>query len=162
MVYRIYTERKEGFGAEAKALLHDLRELLQIKSLVSLRLLNRYDVENIDEKTFDACKNTVFSEPQTDNAYFELPEGETIFATEFLPGQFDQRADSCAQCIQFVSGGEKPIVRTARVYILGGKLSKDELEAIKKYVINPVESREVSLRFPARSIFPLTYPGTFL
>ncbi len=159
MVFRIYTERKKGFENEAKALLYDLRELLQIKSLSSLRLLNRYDVENIDKKTFDTCISTVFSEPQTDNAYFELPEGETVFATEYLPGQFDQRADSCAQCIQFVSGGEKPIVRTARVYILGGEVSDTELEAIKKYVINPVESREAAFTLPETLDIPFVVPA---
>ncbi len=158
MVYRIYTERKNGFEAEARALLADIRELLQIKSVSSLRLLNRYDVENIDKATFDACINTVFAEPQTDNAYFELPEGETVFATEYLPGQFDQRADSCAQCIQFVSGGEKPLVRNARVYILGGRITRDELETIKKYVINPVESREASLELPDTLDIPFEVP----
>ncbi len=159
MVYRIYTERKKGFEAEARALLADIRELLRIKSVSSLRLLNRYDVENIDRETFEACINTVFAEPQTDNAYFELPQGDAVFAVEYLPGQFDQRADSCAQCIQFVSGGEKPLVRNARIYILGGEIAPDELETIKKYVINPVESREASLELPDTLDMPFDVPS---
>jgi len=159
MVYRIYTERKTGFEAEAKALLEDIRGLLQIKSVLSLRLLNRYDVENIEKNVFDACIKTVFSEPQTDNTRFTLPEGDFVFATEYLPGQFDQRADSCAQCIQFVSGGEKPLVRTARVYVLEGFVTEDELEAIKKYVINPVESREASLDMPETLDIPYEVPA---
>jgi len=159
MVYRIYTERKKGFEAEAKALLSDIREFLLIKSVSSLRILNRYDVENTDKSIFDACIKTVFSEPQTDNALFTLPKGDYVFATEYLPGQFDQRADSCAQCIQFVSGGEKPLVRTAKVYILGGNLTEDELSAIKKYVINPVESREASLDMPKTLDIPYEVPA---
>ncbi|NLL45719.1 MAG: phosphoribosylformylglycinamidine synthase [Clostridiales bacterium] len=159
MVYRIYTERKKGFEAEAKALLSDIREFLLIKSVSSLRILNRYDVENTDRSIFDACIKTVFSEPQTDNALFTLPKGDYVFATEYLPGQFDQRADSCAQCIQFVSGGEKPLVRTAKVYILGGNLTEDELSAIKKYVINPVESREASLDMPKTLDIPYEVPA---
>jgi len=159
MVYRIYTERKKGFEAEARALLADIRELLRIKSVLSLRLLNRYDVENIEKNVFDSCIKTVFSEPQTDNAWLTLPKGDFVFATEYLPGQFDQRADSCAQCIQFVSGGEKPLVRTARVYILEGYATDDEIKAIKKYVINPVESREASLDKPATLDIPYEAPA---
>lgn len=159
MVYRIYTERKEGFEAEARALLAEIREFLLIKSVSSLRVLNRYDVENIDKDVFHACISTVFSEPQTDKVLFELPEGGHVFAVEYLPGQFDQRADSCAQCIQFVSGGERPLVRTAKVYILEGNISEDELSTIKKYLINPVESREASLELPATLDIPYEFPA---
>lgn len=100
-VYRIYVEKKPAFAQEAAALLSDIRTLLQITSLEELRLLNRYDVEGIDEALFDSCRSTVFSEPQLDNTYSQLPAWDgPIFAVEYLPGQFDQRADSCAQCIQ--------------------------------------------------------------
>lgn len=146
MVYRIYVEKREGLANEAKALLSDIRSLLQIKSLENLRLLNRYDVENIDEELFDYCTKTVFSEPQLDIVTKELDkDGSNIFAVEYLPGQFDQRADSAAQCIQIISQKERPSVRTAKIYMLYGKLSEDEIKKIKKYVINPVEAREASL-----------------
>ena len=146
MVYRIYVEKKKQFADEAAALLSDIRTLLMIDTVTDLRLFNRYDVENIDEDLFKACETTVFSEPQLDNTYAHLPQCDgTVFAVEFLPGQFDQRADSCAQCIQIVSQGEKPTVRTAKVYMLFGKITPAQLAAVKKYVINPVESREASL-----------------
>ena len=146
MVYRIYVEKKKQFADEAAALLSDIRTLLMIDTVTDLRLFNRYDVENIDEDLFKACEKTVFSEPQLDNTYAHLPQCDgTVFAVEFLPGQFDQRADSCAQCIQIVSQGEKPTVRTAKVYMLFGKITPAQLAAVKKYVINPVESREASL-----------------
>ena len=146
MVYRIYVEKKKGLDNEAKSLRYDIRHILQIKSLEEVRVINRYDVENIDEELFDYSKKTVFSEPQLDIIYDELPEADaTVFAVEYLPGQFDQRADSAAQCIQIISKGERPTVRAAKVYLLYGNVSADELEQIKKYVINPVESREASL-----------------
>lgn len=119
MVYRIYVEKKKKFADEAATLLSDIRSLLMIDTVSDLRLFNRYDVENIDEALFKKCEKTVFSEPQLDNTYAHLPQTDAIvFATEYLPGQFDQRADSCAQCIQFVSQGEKPLVRTAKVYMI--------------------------------------------
>lgn len=147
MVYRIYVEKKPALANDAAALLADIRQLLGITALSSLRLVNRYDVENIDKELFDYAVKTVFSEPQLDIASEKLSaaDGETVFAVEYLPGQFDQRADSAAQCIQIISCGERPVVRSARIYILGGKLSQEETEKIKKYVINPVESREASL-----------------
>ncbi len=146
MVYRIFVEKKPGFANEAASLLADLTGLLQIKSLTGLRLLNRYDVEHIDPALFETAKATVFSEPQLDTIT-EEPEtqGATVFAVEYLPGQFDQRADSAAQCLQIISRGERPLVRTARVYLLYGNLTAAEVEQIKHYVINPVESREASL-----------------
>lgn len=146
MVYRIYVEKKKGLDNEAKSLRYDIRHILQIKSLEEVRVINRYDVENIDADLFNYSKKTVFSEPQLDIIYDELPEDKaTVFAVEYLPGQFDQRADSAAQCIQIISKGERPTVRAAKVYLLYGNVSADELEQIKKYVINPVESREASL-----------------
>ncbi|MBQ9041759.1 MAG: phosphoribosylformylglycinamidine synthase subunit PurQ [Eggerthellaceae bacterium] len=147
MVSRVYVEKKAGFDVEAKALEHELREILGIAGLSNLRLINRYDVEGISDELFEQCVPTVFSEPQTDDVYRELPDtpGATTFAVEALPGQFDQRADSASQCIQLISQGERPEVRNAKVYVLEGQLSADDIAAVKKYVINPVEAREASL-----------------
>ena len=146
MVYRIYVEKKKELANEAAALLADIRGLLQIDGVTDLRIINRYDVENIDKELFDYAKGTVFSEPQLDiiSDQIEL-DGDVVFAVEFLPGQFDQRADSAAQCIQIISQGERPTVRTAKVYMLYGKISEAEIAEIKKYVINPVESRQATL-----------------
>ena len=145
MVYRIYVEKKPGFDGEAQGLFHELTELLGIRGLKSLRLLNRYDVEGIDRALFEKAIPTVFSEPPVDVTYDTLPEAGAVFAVEYLPGQFDQRADSASQCIQLLSQGERPAVRSARVYLLEGSLGDEDLAAIKKYVINPVEAREASL-----------------
>ncbi|MEG2020567.1 MAG: phosphoribosylformylglycinamidine synthase [Oscillospiraceae bacterium] len=145
-VYRIYAEKKAPFAVEAKGILSELRELLGIKSINSLRLFNRYDVEGIDEKLFCECVSTVFSEPQLDDTYKELPKTDgTVFAIEYLPGQFDQRAESAAECIQLISCKERPIVQSARVFVLEGALSEGDIAAVKKYLINPVEAREASL-----------------
>ena len=147
-VYRIYVEKKDRFAVEAKNLLADLREFLGITALEGIRILNRYDVEGISPAEFAAASRTVFSEPAVDVTFDQLPKAganETIFAVEYLPGQFDQRADSCAQCIQLMTQGERPLVRSAKIYFLNGKLSSDELEAVKSYLVNPVESREASL-----------------
>ena len=149
MVYRIYVEKKTGLDHEAKSLLADLNTLLGMNNLKNIRLLNRYDVENIEPELFDYAVNTVFSEPQLDNTYVELEaDGKIVFAVEYLPGQFDQRADSAAQCIQIISRGDRPIVKTAKVYILDGELDAADIAAVKKYVINPVESREATLDKP--------------
>ena len=150
MVYRVYVEKKPGLAHEAAALCEDIRAFLGIRSLTALRLINRYDVEHIDSELFASCIHTVFAEPQLDTASEELncQSDDHVFAVEYLPGQFDQRADSAAQCIQIISQGERPLVRTAKVYILSGALSEDELARIKKYVVNPVESREASLLKP--------------
>ena len=145
MVYRVYVEKRPGLTAEADALASDIRTLLGISSLKGLRLLNRYDVENISPELFDHSVRTILSEPQLDLVTDTLPEGGILFAVEYLPGQFDQRADSAAQCIQILSQGERPLVRSARVYHLTGELTAEEVAAIKKYLINPVESREASL-----------------
>ena len=147
MVYRIYVEKRPELATEAKALLEDLRSFLNLTGLKNLRLLNRYDVEGIGEDLFRECVSLVFSEPQTDVVFDDLSgfRADHIFAVEYLPGQFDQRADSAAQCIQIISQGQRPAVRTAKVYALYGKLNALEVEALKKYLINPVESREASL-----------------
>ena len=148
MVYRVYVEKKKGQTHEADALLKQVQEFLQIDGLTSVRVLNRYDVEKIEKSLFDYAVNTVFSEPQVDNVSYELPEGQIVFAVEPLPGQFDQRADSAAQCIQIISQGNRPTIRTAKVYVLSGELTEENVAAIKKYVINAVESREASLDLP--------------
>ena len=146
MVYRVYAEKKPGFDHEAAALYEELKSFLGIEGLEGVRILNRYDVENIDEALFEKAVSNVFSEPMVDNVTYALPEYTgVIFAAEYLPGQFDQRADSAAQCIQLLQQVERPDVRTATVYILAGSLSAADIEAVKKHVINPVERREASL-----------------
>ncbi len=148
MVSRVYVEKKPGFDGEAKALERELRTLLGIDGITNLRIVNRYDVEGIDEELFASCVPTVFSEPQADNASAQMPavaDGAAVFAVEFLPGQFDQRADSASECIQLISQGERPTVRSAKVYVLEGELSPADVDAVKHYVINPVEAREASL-----------------
>ena len=146
MVYRIYVEKKEGLQNEANSLLSEIKTFLGINTIEGVRILNRYDAENITKELFDYAVKTVFSEPQLDDASSTFDsKGGVVFATEYLPGQFDQRADSAAQCIQLISQGEKPTVQSARVYILYGNLSNDEIAKIKKHVINPVEAREASL-----------------
>ena len=150
MVNRVYVEKKPGLQNEASALFNEFKNLLNIKGLKSLRILNRYDLENIDAKVLEKATNTVLSEPQLDDVYTELPASKgLVFAVEYLPGQFDQRADSAAQCIQIMAVIDKPIIKTAKVYILEGELSKEEVAAVKKYVINPVEAREASLDLPS-------------
>ena len=150
MVYRIYVEKKKAAASEAAGLLSDIRAFLGIESLEELRILNRYDVEGIDRELFEYCIGTVFSEPQLDDTYNEPDSsGYYVFAVEPLPGQFDQRADSAAQCIQIISQQERPAVASAKVYMLrGGGLTAKEIEQIKAYVINPVEAREASLDMP--------------
>ena len=149
MVYRIYVEKKDGFDHEAKSLLSDARELLELSGIEHIRIINRYDAEDIEKPLFDACVKTVFSEPQMDRATEKLElSGAKVFAVEYLPGQFDQRADSAAQCIQLVSKGKRPLVRTAKLYAVYGNVTEEALSALKKYVINPVESREASLALP--------------
>ena len=149
MVYRIFVEKKEGLDNEARGLLAEARNLLGIENLTAIRLFNRYDAENITKELFDYSVKTVFSEPQLDNASdgVDAP-GAYIFAVEALPGQFDQRADSAAQCIQIISQGDRPLIRTAKVYALYGSLTDSDIAEFKKYVINPVECREAALELP--------------
>ena len=146
MVYRLYVEKKAGFDHEAQATLKDIQSFLRIPQLQNLRLLNRYDVEDLDPQLFQKSIPTVFSEPQLDAVYDELPQGgDWVLAAEYLPGQFDQRADSASQCIQLAFGCERPLIRTAVVYIFTGALSEDQKAAIRRHLINPVEKREASL-----------------
>ncbi len=149
MVHRIFVEKKKEFAQEAAGLLAEASGILGIKGLEDVRVLNRYDAENISDELFSYAVRTVFSEPQTDTAA-EEPDlsGAEVFAVEYLPGQFDQRADSAAQCIQIISQQERPLIRSAKVYALYGDISAEDLAAIKRYLINPVESREASLEKP--------------
>ena len=152
-VYRIFVEKRPGLSPEAESLLGDLRGFLGIEALAGVRILNRYDVENIDPAVYERAKRIVFSEPQVDEIWDEtFPQPRTLhslLAVEALPGQFDQRSDSCAQCVQLMAGVERPLVRHAKVYVLEGALSREDLEKIKGYLINPVESREASMDKPA-------------
>ena len=147
MVSRIYVEKKPGFDVEAGQLLHELQTILGVKALTGLRLVNRYDVEGISDELFKQCIPVVFSEPQVDTSCESCPEveaalkgespaGQTVFAIEFLPGQFDQRADSASECIQLISQGERPLVRSARVYLLEGALTDEQLAEYVNAVID--------------------------
>ena len=161
MVYRIFVEKKAELASEAKSLLSDAKNLLGIEKLENVRVLNRYDAENITQELFDYAVQTVFSEPQVDIATSEAELGDAIvFAVEPLPGQFDQRADSAAQCIQILSQGDRPTVRSAKVYALYGDLTESDIEAVKKYVINAVESREASLDKPETLAVEYAAPET--
>ena len=126
MVFRVYVEKKQGFDVEAKQLANELKTILGIASLKNVRLVNRYDVEGISEELFAQATPTVFSEPQVDNVSADLPDfgSDNVFAVEYLPGQFDQRADSASECIQLISQGERPTVRSAKVYALEGELCR--------------------------------------
>ena len=160
MVYRVYVEKKAGQTHEADSLLKEIKDFLQIDTLDSVRVLNRYDAENIEESLFNYAVNTVFSEPQVDNVSYDVPAGQIVFAVEPLPGQYDQRADSAAQCIQIISQGNRPIIRTAKVYVLAGNLTEENIAAIKKHVINAVESREASLEMPETLAVEYAAPQT--
>ena len=161
MVYRIYTERKPGYRNEALSLHSDIVSFLGIEGLADVRVINRYDVEGISEELFNYAKNTVFSEPQTDDTCTELTAecDATVLAVEYLPGQYDQRADSAAQCIQLISQGDRPVVKTAKLYILKGDLTANDIERIKHHVINPVEAREASLSKPETLAAEFTPPA---
>ena len=161
MVYRVYVEKKSELAHEANALLNELRNLVGIKALTAVRVINRYDVENIDKALFLKAIRTIFSEPQLDMVSDTLNVSEgTVFAVEPLPGQFDQRADSAAQCIQLQSQGDRPTVRSAKVFVLSGALSEEDVAAVKKYVINAVESREASLEKPETLAIEYSIPET--
>lgn len=148
-VFRVFIEKKKPYAIEAQGVLSDLRSALGLENLEAVRIFNRYDAERISEQDFAAARMTVFGEPQVDVAYETLPETTgRIFAVEYLPGQYDQRADSAAQCIQLQTQKERPLIHCARVYMLEGSLTDKQFESIKKYLINPVESREASLAHP--------------
>lgn len=149
MVYRVYSEKKENYRESAQSLLNDIKTFLGIGGIDNVRIINRYDVEGIEEDLFKTCIPTVFSEPQVDTASRELENDNAVtFASEYLPGQFDQRADSAAQCISLIAACERPLVRSAVVYKLYGDLTNEDIAKIKKYIINPVDSREACMEIP--------------
>jgi len=147
-MHRLYVEKKPAFRSEAESLLQDLRDSLRLSHLESVRILQRYDIEGVSSDSIHKAIPTVFAEPPVDDVYLEnfpvLPD-EVVFGIEYLPGQFDQRSDSAAQCLQIVGGGERPLVSAARIYVFKGKLSTEEILKLKKYLINPVDSREADL-----------------
>lgn len=149
-VMRIFVEKKPGFDVEAGGILADIRSTLGITALDRVRLINRYDVQGLTEPEFDRACTAVLSEPNADDIYGELtvPAGCRCFASEYLPGQYDQRADSAAQCIALLTCGERPMVSSAKVYIFEGEITDDEFNAVKSYLINPVEAREASMEKP--------------
>lgn len=150
-VRRIFVEKKEGFVGEADHLLADLQENLNIKGLHKVRIVNRYDVSGIEEAAYQSARVSIFSEATVDHVYDEMlsvQDGDLVFAVEYLPGQYDQRADSAAQCIQILTQKDRPLVKAARVYVLEGKISHTALTQIKEYCINPVDSHEAALEKP--------------
>ncbi|NLM86232.1 MAG: phosphoribosylformylglycinamidine synthase, partial [Clostridiales bacterium] len=150
MVQRVFVEKREGLAFEASNLLAELTQFAGLEGLRSVRVINRYDVEGLSPAEFEAAIPTVFSEPPLDTVSRELklPEDACAFALEYLPGQFDQRADSAAQCLQMQTLGDKPLVRTARVFVLQGNLSPEDVDKAKGYLLNPVESREAGFDLP--------------
>ena len=151
MVRRVFVEKKQAFAVKAKELEEEIRSYLGIQTVTGVRVLIRYDVENIGDETFEKACQTVFSEPPVDVLYreeFETAPGASVFGVEFLPGQFDQRADSAVQCVQFLNAAEKPVIRTATVYVIEGNVTEEELSAIKSFCINPVDSRETGMVKP--------------
>ena len=157
MVYRVYVSKKEEFAGEDRSMFNELKSSLGIKGLRKVKIYNRYDIEGVDKETFETAVQTIFSEPQVDDVAYSIKITENTFATELLPGQFDQRADSAQQCVQFVTGGNRPVVKYARVIKLFGYVTKEELEKIQKHIINPVESRLASLEKPKtlETVYPL-------
>ncbi len=160
MVRRIYVEKKQGFDVEAKKVYSDIKENLSLDGLLDVRLIQRYDVEGISEEEYQKARSLIFSEPPVDNAYDEEIDlsGGKSFAIEYLPGQFDQRAASAAECISILTQKDAPKVRSARVYVLVGKVTEDEFERVKKYLINPVESREAAFIKPESLDMEITVP----
>jgi len=150
IIKRVYVEKKRDFSVGADKLLHDLKNNLSLKGLIGVRIIIRYDIQNISKDVYQNALNTVFSEPPVDLIYEESIDlaGEKSFAVEFLPGQYDQRADSAEQCIKIMKPGEDPVIKTAIQYVFSGTLTEKELKTIKKYVINPVDSREAILNKP--------------
>ena len=153
-VRRVYVEKKDGFGVQAQDLKHEISSYLGIKNVEGVRVLIRYDVENVSDEIFEKACSGIFSEPPVDVLYheeFPVTQGSRVFSVEFLPGQFDQRADSAVQCIQFIKEDEKPVIRTAVTYVIVGKngpVSEEEFAAVKAHCINPVDSRETGMEKP--------------
>ncbi|MCQ2355260.1 MAG: phosphoribosylformylglycinamidine synthase, partial [Clostridia bacterium] len=161
MVYRIFVEKKPGVSQEASGLKNEITTLLGIKGIKNIRIFNRYDAEGLSKELFEYAVRTVFSEPQIDTVFNELPitGNERILAVEALPGQFDQRAASAAECIQLISQKERPQIKYARIYIFEGKISDTQISAIEHHLINPVESRKAALELPKTLDTPCAVPG---
>ncbi len=160
-VRRIYVEKKEGFDVEARGVLKDLSENLSLTGLKSVRIVNRYDVSGISDEEYQKARTLIFSEPPVDNCYDEelpIDKDAKVFAVEYLPGQFDQRAASCSECISILTEKDRPDVRSAKLYILSGDISDENLASIKKYIINPVEAREASLDKPTSLVMTSDIP----
>ena len=160
-IRRIFVEKKKGFDVEAQSILEELKEHLQIKGLESIRIINRYDVEGIDDKIYAQARTTIFSEPPVDNVFDEEIQFEKttkVFGIEYLPGQYDQRADSASQCIQILTQGERPNVKQAKLVVLKGNISENDLKKIKNYMINPVDSREASFEKPTTLVDEIIVP----
>ncbi|WP_461816581.1 phosphoribosylformylglycinamidine synthase, partial [Faecalimonas sp.] len=150
-VKRVYVEKKPEFAVQAKELRQEVENYLGIKTITNVRVLNRYDIENLSEETFERACNGVFAEPPVDVLYhetFDVTEGSRVFSVEYLPGQFDQRADSAVQCVQFIKEDEQPVIKTATTYVIEGNISDEEFEAVKAHCINPVDSREADAEKP--------------
>ena len=161
-VRRVYVEKKPEFAVQAKELLNEVKSYLGVKSATNIRVLNRYDIENLSDETFERACNGVFSEPPVDVLYhetFSYGENDKVFSVEFLPGQFDQRADSAVQCVQFIKEDELPVIKTATTYVIEGGVSEEELEAIKAHCINPVDSRETSMDKPETLVTKFEEPA---
>ncbi len=162
-IKRIYVEKKKGCDIEASQLFSDVKENLELSNLEGLRILYRYDIEGISDDAYEVAKNTVFSEPPVDYVYLEnakISEDEVCFGMEYLPGQYDQRADSAMQCIQIISGDDNAIVAAAKIFVLKGKLTIEDIEKVKKYCINPVDSREASIKKPESLKMNLNIPDS--
>ena len=150
-VKRVYVEKKPDFAVQAKELKHEISSYLGIKTVTGVHVFIRYDVENISDEVFDKACGCVFSEPPVDILYKEeipMAEGARVFSVEYLPGQFDQRADSAVQCVQFLKEDEQPIIKSATTYVIEGEITDEEFDAIKNHCINPVDSRETDLVKP--------------
>ena len=150
-VKRVYVEKRPEFAVQAKELQHEAKSYLGIQTITGIRVLNRYDIENLSDETFETACNGIFSEPPVDILYreeFPMKEGSRVFSVEFLPGQFDQRADSAVQCVQFIKEDETPVIKTATTYVIEGEITDAEFEAIKSHCINPVDSRETGMDKP--------------
>ncbi len=161
-VRRVYVEKKPAFAVQAKDLRHELRKYLGVSGLTGVRVLIRYDVENISDDVFEKACKTVFAEPPVDTLYkesFEIAENARIFSVEFLPGQFDQRADSAVQCVKFLNEEEEPVIRSATTYVIEGEVSDEEFEAIKHHCINPVDSRETGMEKPETLVAKFEEPA---
>ena len=161
-MFRLYIERKNGFENEVNRIFGEIKGFLGVDGITGLRYLNRYDIENVSEETIKAASCRIFSEPQSDICYFDhipLNENDTVIAWEYLPGQYDQRSDSAEQCLSLLTGGKPSNVRCAKMVILSGNISASEIEKIKNYLINPVDSRLASLEIPETLKMTMELPG---